>query len=45
MFNIQGLINSSPITASSFTNYKNINVNPIAGAGNFASSINALDFS
>jgi hypothetical protein len=45
MLNIQGLISPNPINSSSFVNYKNINIAPVAGTGNFATKILALDFS
>jgi hypothetical protein len=45
MFNIEGLGNSTPITSSSFINYKNINVGSIATSGYFPPKITSIDFS
>jgi hypothetical protein len=45
MFNILNLENPDPLTNQSFINYKNIDVSSIAGSGNVANEIKALDFS
>jgi hypothetical protein len=45
MFNIEGLGNSTPITSSSFINYKNINIGTITSSGKFPPRITSLDFS